>query len=114
MDDCIFCRIVSGKIPAQRVYEDEAVLAIRDINPQAPVHLLVLPKKHLASVQDASKQDAPLIGALTLAAVQLARAEGLDHRGFRLVINVGPEGGQTVPHLHMHLLGGRQMKWPPG
>lgn len=110
----MFCRIVSGKIPAQRVYEDEAVLAIRDINPQAPVHLLVLPKTHLASVQDASNQDAPLIGALTLAAVQLARTEGLDHRGFRLVINTGPEGGQTVPHLHMHLLGGRQMKWPPG
>ena len=114
MDECIFCRIVSGKIPSQRVYEDGEVLAIRDINPQAPVHLLVLPKAHVASVSDVSKSDTQLIGAIILAATHLAKTEGLKERGFRLVINAGPEGGQTVPHLHVHLLGGRQMRWPPG
>lgn len=109
MDECVFCRIASATIPADRVYEDEHILAIRDINPQAPVHLLLMPKRHITSVLDLAEADVALVGRLTMAAVQLARREGLAQRGFRLVTNVGREGGQVIPHLHYHLLGGRQM-----
>jgi histidine triad (HIT) family protein len=111
--DCLFCRIVAGEIPATRVHEDDLVLAIRDINPQAPTHVLVMPRQHIASVADLSEADAPLLARLFSVSGQLARAEGLDD-GWRLVANVGPDGGQTVDHLHLHLLGGRQMHWPPG
>lgn len=114
MEDCIFCKIVSGAISSQRVYEDGQVLAIHDINPQAPVHLLLISKKHIASVLDVPEAEAGLVGKIALVASQLARKEGLGERGFRLVTNVGREGGQSVPHLHFHLLGGRQMGWPPG
>ncbi len=112
MDECLFCRIVMGAVPAERVYEDDQVLAIRDINPQAPVHILLMPKRHVISVLETD--DATLIGRIALAATDLARREGLAARGFRLLTNVGREGGQAVPHLHFHLLGGRQMGWPPG
>lgn len=112
--ECIFCRIVSGEIPSQRVYEDDHVLAIRDINPQAPVHVLLMPKRHVASVLDAADGDAELLGRIVLAAAAVARQEGVAQRGFRLLTNTGPEGGQAVAHLHYHLLGGRLMQWPPG
>lgn len=113
MTDCLFCRIVAGAIPSQKVYEDERVLAIRDINPQAPVHVLILPKQHVASVL-AADADPALIGALVQAAARVARQERITEGGFRLLTNTGPDGGQAVPHLHFHLLGGRRMAWPPG
>jgi len=112
VSDCIFCKIVSGQIPSQRVYEDDQVLAIRDINPQAPVHVLILPKQHIVSVLELT--DSRLLGRMTVAAVHVAKREGIAERGFRLVTNTGPDGGQAVPHLHFHLLGGRKMEWPPG
>ena len=111
--DCLFCKIISGAIPATRVHEDDLVVAIRDINPQAPTHLLLMPVAHTGSAADLTERDAPLLGRLFAVAADLARAEGLD-RGWRLVSNVGPDGGQTVDHLHVHLLGGRFMTWPPG
>jgi histidine triad (HIT) family protein len=111
--DCLFCRIVAGEIPATKVHQDDAIVAIRDVNPQAPTHLLLMPVAHIASAADLTTDDAPLLGRLFATAAELARAEGLDG-GWRLVANVGPAGGQTVDHLHLHLLGGRQMTWPPG
>jgi len=111
--DCLFCRIGAGEIPATKVHEDEVVIAIRDINPQAPTHVLLMPRQHVASAADLSEADAPLLGRLFTVAAELARAEGLE-AGWRLVANVGADGGQTVDHLHLHLLGGRQMHWPPG
>ncbi len=111
--DCLFCKIVAGTIPAKRLYEDELCLAFADINPQAPVHLLVIPKEHLASCAHTTPDHAPLFGHLLGAASKIAGEQHLDH-GFRIVINTGPDGGQTVDHLHLHLLGGRPMGWPPG
>lgn len=111
--DCLFCRIAAGEIPATKVHEDDLVLAIRDINPQAPTHILVMPREHVASAADLGDADGPLAGRLFAVAAALARDEGLD-RGWRLVVNTGPDGGQTVAHLHLHLLGGRRMTWPPG
>jgi histidine triad (HIT) family protein len=111
--DCLFCKIVDGVIPVTRVYENEAVLAFPDINPQAPVHILIIPKRHFASLTHTSSADAELLNELLLAANEIAQLQHLD-KGFRLVINTGPDGGQTVEHLHLHLLGGRQMHWPPG
>ena len=110
---CLFCRIVAGEIPSTRVHEDELVIAIRDINPQAPTHVLILPTAHIASAADLTDDDGPLLGRLFSVAAELARREGLDG-GWRLVSNVGDDGGQTVDHLHVHLLGGRPMTWPPG
>jgi histidine triad (HIT) family protein len=111
--DCLFCRIVAGSIPATRVYEDEDLIAFADIHPQAPTHLLIIPKKHIASLATAASEDAPLLGRLLAAASDLARSKGLAD-GYRVVVNTGDDGGQTVHHLHLHLLGGRQMTWPPG
>jgi histidine triad (HIT) family protein len=111
--DCLFCKIASGAIPVERLYEDERVLAFPDINPQAPTHVLVIPKQHIASHADAAAGDTDLLGHLLWAAGEVARAKNLG-RGYRLVINTGPDGGQTVDHLHLHLLGGRAMHWPPG
>ncbi len=111
--DCLFCKIVDGTIPAKRLHETDDLLAFADINPQAPVHLLVIPKRHIASHAHALPEDAALLGRLFAAAGDLARQHHLD-RGYRLVINTGPDGGQTVDHLHVHLLGGRAMGWPPG
>jgi histidine triad (HIT) family protein len=110
---CLFCKIVSGDIPAKRLYEDDRVLAFPDINPQAPVHILIIPKQHLASHAHATPEDAAMLGHLISAAGEIARAQNLAN-GYRLVINTGPDGGQTVDHLHIHLLGGRPMAWPPG
>lgn len=111
--DCLFCKIVAGTIPAKRLLETDEVIAFADIHPQAPVHLLVIPKRHLASHADALPADAPLLGTLLAAAGELAKTHDLQ-QGYRLVINTGRDGGQTVDHLHVHLLGGRAMGWPPG
>ncbi|WP_158789492.1 HIT domain-containing protein [Granulicella sp. L46] len=111
--DCLFCKIADGVIPVTRVYENKAVLAFPDINPQAPVHILVIPKQHFASLAHTSSTEAELLNELLLAANKVAQLQHLDN-GFRVVINTGPDGGQTVDHLHVHLLGGRQMHWPPG
>ncbi len=109
---CLFCKIVSGEIPAKSVYEDADVFAFADINPQAPVHVLVIPRKHVASLAEAV-DDAALLGTLMAAAGRIAAENGLA-KGYRTVINTGADGGQTVEHLHVHLLGGRAMHWPPG
>jgi histidine triad (HIT) family protein len=111
--ECLFCRIVAGSIPAKRVDEDELCLAFADINPQAPTHVLVIPKEHIASTAHAEETHAPLLGHLVAKAAEIARTAGLA-KGYRLVINTGEDGGQTVGHLHVHLLGGRHMSWPPG
>ena len=107
--DCIFCRIISGEIPSDILYQDEQVVAFRDINPKAPVHLLLVPRKHIESVAELSEDEASIMGHLVAVANRLAREAGISEKGYRLVVNSGPEGGQEVPHLHLHLLGGRQM-----
>ena len=107
--DCTFCQIVAGKIPSDIVYQDEDVIAFRDINPQAPVHLLIIPKRHIPSLAHLSKTESLLIGRMVNTANQLARREGISETGYRLVVNCGEEGGQLVPHLHLHLLGGRKL-----
>lgn len=112
MSDCLFCRIVNKEIPAKLVAEDEHCVAFRDINPQAPVHVLVIPRKHIASLNDAS--DAAAVGRLSLMAARIAREEGVAESGYRTVINTNGDAGQTVFHIHLHLLGGRHLKWPPG
>lgn len=114
MTDCLFCRIVDGSVPSEKVYEDDMVLAFRDIDPQAPTHVLIVPKKHMASVMEAGGDNAPYVEAMLAAARRLASEAGLDGSGFRLVMNTGRDGGQTVDHLHIHLLGGRALGWPPG
>ncbi|SEG61377.1 histidine triad (HIT) family protein [Bryocella elongata] len=111
--DCLFCKIAAGTIPVTRLYENDHVLAFPDISPQAPVHVLVIPKKHLASHAHGTAEDAAVYGELLAAAGEVAKAQGLDN-GYRMVINTGADGGQTVGHLHVHLLGGRPMHWPPG
>jgi histidine triad (HIT) family protein len=114
MSDCIFCRIIDKKIPAKTVYEDEIAFAFEDINPQAPVHILVIPKKHIPTVLDLNGGDHDLVGHLFAVANKIARDKGIAERGFRIVTNCNPESGQTVYHIHFHLLGGRHMHWPPG
>ena len=111
--DCLFCKIVAGTIPAKRLYEDGQCLSFADINPQAPTHLLIIPKEHIASTARAEQAHGPLLGHMVAKAAEMARGAGLD-RGYRIVINTGQDGGQTVDHLHLHLLGGRHMTWPPG
>jgi len=111
--DCLFCRMATGEIPVAKVHEDDLVFAIRDINPQAPTHVLVMPVAHIGSAAELTGADAPMLARLVAVAADIARRDGLD-RGWRLVSNVGPDGGQTVDHLHLHLLGGRRMHWPPG
>jgi histidine triad (HIT) family protein len=113
MKDCLFCRIVAGEIPARKVYEDEHTYAFEDINPQAPTHVLVVPKQHITGLKEASAEDAETIGRCHLAAAQLARQRGIEN-GYRTVLNVGPGAGQSVFHLHVHLIGGRNLGWPPG
>ncbi|HEX4309860.1 MAG TPA: histidine triad nucleotide-binding protein [Acidobacteriaceae bacterium] len=111
--DCLFCKIAAGAIPSKKVREDDAVLAFYDIEPKAPTHILVIPKKHIASLADAKPEDEALLGRLLLTIADIAREQGLAD-GYRVVISTGAEGGQTVDHLHVHLLGGRKMHWPPG
>ena len=114
MAETIFSKIIRKEIPAQIVYEDDEVLAFRDINPQAPVHILIIPKKQIATLNDLRPEDAPLIGKLYLVAGQLASEMGFAEDGYRTVFNCNSHGGQEVYHLHLHLLAGRQMNWPPG
>lgn len=107
--ECIFCRIVAGKIPADVVYGDEELLAFRDINPQAPTHILIIPKSHIPSLNDATAKHQALLGHVVLLAKDLAKKEGISERGYRLSVSTGPEGGQLVPHIHFHLIGGRKL-----
>jgi len=110
---CLFCKIVDGSIPSSSIYQDEQCYAFADIHPQAPVHVLIVPREHIASLADLEAGDKSLLGHLVSAAAEIARAKGLD-QGYRVVVNTGSDGGQTVDHLHLHLLGGRPMTWPPG
>jgi histidine triad (HIT) family protein len=114
MDNCLFCRIVAHQLPARIVFEDDSVVAIEDVNPQAPVHLLVIPRRHLPSLKEATHEDEPLLGRLLTVAAQLARERGLELKGYRTVINSGAFAGQSIFHLHVHVLGGRVFRWPPG
>ncbi|MGA9307878.1 MAG: histidine triad nucleotide-binding protein [Candidatus Sulfotelmatobacter sp.] len=111
--DCLFCRILRGEIPARKVYEDKHILAFEDINPKAPTHVLIIPKKHFAGLKEAQAEDAEVIGRCHLAAAEIARQRKVEE-GYRTVLNVGPGAGQSVFHLHVHLLGGRHLSWPPG
>lgn len=114
MSQCIFCKIANGELPATKVYEDELALAFRDLHPQAPTHILIIPRKHIATLNDLEAEDAELMGRIFLVAKQLAVTEGLAEAGYRTVFNCNEAGGQAVYHIHLHLLGGRQMQWPPG
>ena len=111
-ESCIFCRIAHGEIPAQMVANNKEIVAFRDLNPQAPVHILIVPKKHIGSLDDAADSD--LLGRMMALAAAIARQEKVARTGYRTVINTGKDGGQSVDHLHIHLLGGRAMTWPPG
>ena len=114
MVDCLFCKIVQKTIPAKIVYEDDRTLAFDDINPQAPVHALVIPKTHVAAVQDCRDHDRDLLAQLLIACTNVAKQKGLSDSGYRIVTNTGRDAGQTVFHLHLHVLGGRHLAWPPG
>lgn len=112
--DCLFCRIVGGEVPSTKVLEDDLVVAFRDVAPRAPTHVLIVPREHVPSVRELTEEDGALAGHLLVTADRIAREEGISDAGYRLVVNVGPWGGQSVEHLHLHLLGGRAMTWPPG
>ena len=114
MNECLFCKMVSGVIPCDKVHENENVLAFRDIDPKAPTHILIIPKKHITTLNEINENDQDLLGELLLTAKKIAKDEGIDTSGYRTVINCNSDGGQTVFHIHMHLLGGRPMAWPPG
>lgn len=111
--DCVFCKIASGEIPSKKAYEDESVLAFYDLDPQAPVHILIIPKHHITSVAEITPENSAIVAHIFEVAAKLAKENNLTE-GFRVVANTGKDGGQSVPHLHFHLLGGRSMKWPPG
>ena len=112
--DCLFCRIAAGSIPSTRLHDDPLMIAIRDIAPRAPTHLLLIPRRHIPSAADLVEADGPLLGRIFAVAADLARSEGIADAGYRLVSNVGTWGGQSVDHLHVHLMGGRSFEWPPG
>ncbi len=114
MNDCLFCKFVNHEIPTQVVYEDEHAFAFRDINPQAPVHILVVPRQHLSNLAESTPQDAQLLGHLLWVCAEIARQEGVEASGYRIVLNTNRDAGQSVYHLHFHLLGGRHLTWPPG
>lgn len=113
-EECLFCRIIKGDVPSTKVYEDDLVYAFKDINPQAPVHVLIIPKKHISGVPDIMDDDKELIGHIYRVASRIAKEKACLQCGFRIVVNSGPDAGQTVFHLHFHLLGGRTLRWPPG
>jgi histidine triad (HIT) family protein len=113
MSDCLFCKMIAGQIPTKKVYEDEKAFAFQDINPQAPTHILIVPKKHIVGLKEATREDAEIIGYCQVVAAKLARERDIEN-GYRTVYNVGPGAGQSVFHLHLHLLGGRKLSWPPG
>lgn len=114
METCIFCKIVKGEIPSDKVFEDENILAFKDINPEAPVHIIIIPKKHISNLNEISEEDSKVIAGIMLAIKDIAKKLGIDNSGYRVVSNCGEDGGQTVSHIHFHLLGGRNLKWPPG
>jgi len=114
MSDCIFCKIAAGDIPAELVYEDDLVVGFRDLNPQAPTHVLLIPRRHIATINDLQPEDEAIIGRLYSAAAKVAEQEGIAEQGYRTLINCNDDGGQTVFHVHLHLLGGRRLSWPPG
>jgi len=114
MSDCLFCGIVEGRVKANLVYQDDAIIAFKDVAPKAPVHILIIPRQHLVSVSDIAEPDRALIGQIFQVAAKLAGEQGIAKSGFRVVVNSGADAGQSVFHLHYHLLGGRQMSWPPG
>ena len=111
---CIFCKIVTGEIPAEILYQDDDVICFRDVAPQAPTHMLVIPKKHIGSISELEDVDTGLVGKVLVTATRMAKEQGISESGYRVAMNCGDEGGQTVGHIHMHVLGGRQMGWPPG
>lgn len=113
-ESCIFCRIAGGSIPARIAYEDDVTFAFHDIDPRAPVHVLIIPREHIASINELEAEDAQMVGQLYLVAKKLAQELGVSESGYRLVMNSGIDAGQSVDHLHLHLIGGRPMKWPPG
>ena len=112
--DCLFCKIINGDIPSAKVYEDDKVYAFRDIEPQAPVHILIIPKEHIASANELTEENASVVGHIFAVAAKIAKEEGIADGGYRIVNNCGEDGGQTVGHLHFHMLGGRSLQWPPG
>jgi len=114
MSDCLFCKIAEKKIPAKIIYEDDRAVAFEDITPQAPVHTLVIPKKHIATILEVTPEDHGLVGHLFKVAATIAKEKGIAEKGFRLVMNTNADSGQTVFHIHLHILGGRSMRWPPG
>ena len=114
MDECLFCKIVNNEVPCELVFENEYLLAFRDINPQAPTHILVIPRKHISTINELETEDAVLVGEILLTARNLAKVENIDQDGFRTVFNCNKDAGQTVFHIHLHLLGGRRFSWPPG
>lgn len=114
MEDCIFCKILKGEIPCDKIYEDDRVLSFKDISPEAPVHVLIIPKKHISSINDLKEEDEDLIGYIYTVAAKIAKQLGVEEKGYRIVSNCGEDGGQTVPHIHFHFLGGRKLNWPPG
>ena len=114
MSDCLFCKILDSEIPCDIVYENDQVIAFRDVNPQAPTHILVIPRKHIPTVNDLTVDDKSIVGEMMLAAQAIAAQEGIDERGYRTVMNCNADAGQTVFHIHLHVLGGRRMNWPPG
>ena len=114
MENCIFCKIIHGAIPCTKVYEDDKIIAFNDINPEAPVHILMIPKKHISSLNELQEEDGELIAHIFLKAKEIAKEHGVLENGYRIVANCGENGGQTVMHIHFHLLGGRNLSWPPG
>lgn len=112
MTDCLFCKMVNGEIPADVVYEDDEILAFKDINPIAPIHILIIPKSHISSLNDINEDNAEIIGKIALTAQKIAEDLGIKDKGYRLINNIGDDGGQTVKHLHFHLLGGKGLSWP--
>jgi histidine triad (HIT) family protein len=113
MADCLFCKIIEGKIPSKKIYEDERVFVFEDIHPQAPTHFLIIPKRHIVGLKEAEADDAEMLGYMQLIAAKLGRERNIES-GYRTVFNVGPGAGQSVFHIHLHLIGGRQLSWPPG
>lgn len=114
MTDCLFCKMVNGEIAPDKLAETEDLLAFRDIAPQAPAHILIIPKKHIATINDIEEEDAGLVGSMFVLAKEIAKREGFEEAGYRVVMNCNENGGQAVYHIHLHLLGGRSMRWPPG
>jgi len=114
VDDCIFCEIVKKQIPCEIIYEDDSVIGFKDISPQAPVHVIIIPKVHISNINDISEDESDVIGHIFIAAKKIAKDLGISETGYRIISNCGEDGGQTVQHIHFHLLGGRMLKWPPG